>query len=48
MHLLTPREEAFLNQRSLVERWFRHSREYLRRPVQRLAGSELDHPPPRP
>lgn len=40
--LLTPAEEAFLARRSLVERWFRWAREYFRRPVQRLAGSELE------
>jgi hypothetical protein len=45
---LTAAEVAFLNHRSLVERWFRRAREHFRRPVQRLAGSELETPPPRP
>ncbi len=40
--LLTGSERAFLQRRSLVERWFRWVREYFRRPVQRLAGSELE------
>jgi serine/threonine protein kinase len=47
-HLLTPEERRFLRHRTLVERWFRWWREYLRRPVQKLAGSELEGPPPRP
>jgi hypothetical protein len=44
-HLVTPEEEAFYRRRSLVERWFRWSREYVRRPLQWLAGSDTD---PRP
>lgn len=44
-HLLSEPEEAFLNTRGAVERVFRVVREYFRRPVQHLAGSELE---PRP
>lgn len=44
--LLNDREREFLARRSPVERWFRHVREYFRRPVQRLAGSELEETTP--
>lgn len=45
---LAAEERAFLERRSLVERLFRWSREYFRRPVQRLAGSEPDETTSRP
>lgn len=38
--LLTLEEEAFLNDRSGIEHFFRVAREYFRKPVQHLAGSE--------
>lgn len=46
-HLLTQEEERFLSRRSLAERCFRWGREYFRRPVQRLAGSEPEQTTPR-
>lgn len=46
--LLTRQERQFLERRSLAERWFRSVREYFRRPVQRLAGSEPEATTPRP
>jgi hypothetical protein len=41
-HLLTAEEQDFLARRSAVERFFRWAREYFRRPVQRLAGSDME------